>query len=161
MTNAAQIRQLDDSLAPSLLRFYEGLSDSSKRTFHPLGDHTTPEACRTIARDNAADKKYDLLALEERRVVGWGFLWDLDSDAPTFGLAVADDCHGRGIGSTLMDRVVETAQERRLPQVILSVVRDNDKARAMYERRGFRIYDEYVGDDALPYYRMQLSLPES
>jgi ribosomal protein S18 acetylase RimI-like enzyme len=161
MTASTSIRRIHNGLAPSLLHFYEGLSASSKRTFHPLGDHPTLEACETIARDNARDTKWDLAALREGRIIGWGFLWDLDRASPTFGLAVADDCHGQGIGTALMDRIVAAARHRAIHEIVLTVVRDNDKAHAMYERRGFRAYDEFVGDDALPYYRMRLTLRES
>jgi ribosomal protein S18 acetylase RimI-like enzyme len=161
MTDSTRIQRIDESLAPDLLRFYEELSVSSKRTFHPLGDHTTLASCEAIARDNASEEKHDLIALRDDRIVGWAFLWDLRSESPVFGLAVADDCHGKGMGGRLMDRALDYACERRIRQVVLTVVKDNERARGLYERRGFLVYDEFVGEDALPYFRMRLTLRES
>jgi ribosomal protein S18 acetylase RimI-like enzyme len=88
------------------------------------------------------------------QIVGWSFIWDLQSDEPTFGLGVADACQGRGLGSELMDRVMEAARERALYKVYLTVVQDNQVAWRMYEQRGFVRYGEFVGGDGLNYFRM-------
>ena len=143
-----------------MVEFYNGLSEGSKRTFRPLGSTTTLEVCEDIIQDNRpeVDQKFDLVAMHETRIVGWCFLWNLASDEPTFGLGIADAYQGRGLGSALMDRVMQAARERGLGKVFLTVVQDNEVAWRMYEKRGFVKYGEHVGEDGLPYFRMATEL---
>jgi ribosomal protein S18 acetylase RimI-like enzyme len=155
-----RIRRIQLVDAGKLMAFYNGLSAGSKRTFRPLGDVTTLDACIEIARDNRpeVDKRFDLIALDAGQVIGWSFIWDLQSDEPTFGLGVADAHHGRGLGGELMDRVMRAARERTLHKVYLTVVQDNSVAWRMYQRRGFVRYGEFVGQDGQDYYRMVAEL---
>jgi ribosomal protein S18 acetylase RimI-like enzyme len=150
------IRQIEDGDAGCLAAFYNALSEASKRTFHPLGDTTTTERCQEIIAHNHPDGgiKFDLVALDDDRIVGWVFLWNWDTGTPTFGLGVADAYQGQGLGSRLMDAALAYAVERGAVNVTLTVVQDNDKARAMYERRGFMMQSAFVGEDGLPYYAM-------
>lgn len=153
----------------ALLEFYNGLSESSIRTFRPIGYETTLNVCQDIIRDNnpekdgqqscpTMEKKFDLVALHEKRIVGWGFLWNIDSGEPTFGLGVADDFQGKGLGSRLIDSVMKEAHERGLKKVLLTVVQDNQVAWKMYEKRGFVKYGEFVGEDGVDYFRMVAEL---
>jgi len=154
------IRQLDSDDAEGLVDFYNGLSGPSKRTFRPLGEKTTLEKCHAIIKENApaSANKYDWVACDVDRIVGWSFLWNLRSDVPTFGLGIADDWQGRGLGRMLMDRALASARELGLSKILLTVVQDNTKARKMYERRGFVKKEEFVGEDGLPYCYMVAKL---
>ena len=54
------------------------------------------------------------------------------------GLFVRYDCRGRGVGSALLQAVVAEAARRGYREVRLDVVDNNPRARALYERHGFR-----------------------
>jgi len=171
--NQITIRQLQSGDAEALAAFYNGLGTASKRTFRPLGETTTRDICADVAAGNAGGNadgdiacdgckhptKYDLIALVDDRVIGWGFLWALDAespdDGPVFGLAVADAYHGMGLGTRLTGAVIAWAAAQNLPQVILTVVQDNVIAQRIYERQGFVRYGAFVGEDGLGYYRMR------
>ncbi|MCX5757244.1 MAG: GNAT family N-acetyltransferase [Candidatus Hydrogenedentes bacterium] len=155
------IRPIRPGDAQALAAFYNGLAEASKRTFHPLGDTTTVEACDTVIAENApgAGKKYDAVALADGRIVGWSFLWSLQSGSPTFGLGVADGCQGQRLGSRLMDHILGEAARRGISKISLTVVQDNDRARSMYERRGFVRQEAFVGEDGLSYYYMTAEFP--
>ena len=150
------IRRIKSGDENALVEFYNGLSESSKRTFRPIGYTTTLSVCENIIKDNSPeiDQKFDLVALHETRIVGWSFLWNLKSGEPTFGLGIADDFHGKGLGSKLIESVMETARERGLKKIFLTVVQYNQVAWNMYEKRGFVKYGEFVGEDGLDYFRM-------
>lgn len=160
MSTTTSIRRLEDGDACSLLQFYNGLSEESKRTFRPLGAVTTVAACERIVRDNqpGTDDKHDLVAVAANRIVGWGFLHNLNSAEPFLGLATADEWQGTGVGTALMDAVMTVARGRGLARVALTVVQDNDVARGMYERRGFVRNGEFIGGDGLAYYQMLAEL---
>ena len=150
------IRRIAEGDAGLLADFYNGLSTPSKRTFRPLGETTAPCKCEEIIRDNAAvpEVKCDIVACDDGLIVGWSFLWNLASDAPTLGLAVADAYHGRRLGARLMEAALDAAQERGIRKVALTVVQDNEKACGMYERRGFVKKNAFTGEDGLPYFGM-------
>jgi len=154
------IRRIKSGDENALVEFYNGLSESSKRTFRPIGYTTTLSVCENIINDNSPeiDQKFNLVAMYETRIIGWGFLWNLQSGEPTFGLGVADDFHGKGLGSKLIDSVMEIARERGIKKVFLTVVQYNQVAWKLYEKRGFVKYGEFVGEDGLDYFRMVAEL---
>jgi ribosomal protein S18 acetylase RimI-like enzyme len=163
--DTATIRRLVPGDAAALCRFYNGLSARSKRLFHPLGDETTEERCRAVAEENdpTRDTKLDLIAASGDGIVGWGFLWGRDG-APgeaTFGLAVADDVQGRGLGRRLMASVLDGGAGRGLERITLTVVQDNAIAQRLYEGMSFVRTGEFVGQDGLPYFSMVSDLPRA
>jgi len=188
--NGLIIRRLAPGDAVALAEFYNGLSERSRRTFRPLGWTTNVEACADIVRDNIARDniargplagerlvgedpsspvpedapgdggKYDLLALSGTQVVGWSFVWNLNSGEPVLGLGIADAYQGQGLGAALMDRVLGIAQSLGVRALYLTVVQDNHVAWQMYERRGFRRTDEFVGEDGLAYFKMARATSE-
>ena len=52
-------------------------------------------------------------------------------------LAVSADAEGRGVGAALLDQSVAWAKERRSDRLTLSALVTNNRARALYERKGF------------------------
>ncbi len=58
------------------------------------------------------------------------------------GIFVTPAARGRGVGSSLLEAVVAEAVRRDLAAVRLDVIDTNPRARALYERRGFRAVDE-------------------
>lgn len=69
---------------------------------------------------------------------GYGYV---DDDTPELSIAVLPEFRGKGIGSLLMSRLLELAQQTRYPAVCLSVSPGNPALR-LYQRRGFAIVDE-------------------
>ena len=135
--------------ARRLEAFHRSLSMDSLRLFRPMGWDPAPEQFHEIVADNAPDggTKFDLVALDGDGIVGWSFAWRLDSAEPTFGVCVAERQRRRGLGGRLMDAVLAEIDRRGLPKLLLTVVSDNEVARAMYERRGFVAYDRKVNDE--------------
>lgn len=53
------------------------------------------------------------------------------------GIVVAPEMRGRGVGTALLQAVMDFARERGFRDVRLDVVDTNPRARQLYERRGF------------------------
>lgn len=56
-------------------------------------------------------------------------------------LQVLPELQGRGIGTSVLEGLIEQASARGVP-VELSVLQVNPRARSLYERLGFRVMDE-------------------
>lgn len=54
------------------------------------------------------------------------------------GIFVAPQARGRGVGTLLLDAIAAEAITRGYHEVRLDVIEGNDRARALYEREGFR-----------------------
>ncbi|MDG4857847.1 GNAT family N-acetyltransferase [Streptomyces sp. T-3] len=85
-----------------------------------------------------------LLALFERRPAPGQLVMD--------GIAVAPDARSRGVGSLLIEEVAAIAAEQDCREIRLDVIDTNPRARALYERRGFRA----VRTERTPYLRRLL-----
>ena len=53
-------------------------------------------------------------------------------------LLVADVARRPGIGEALLDEAIEWLRERGMPRVVLGTAAQNETARRLFERRGFR-----------------------
>lgn len=79
-----------------------------------------------------------LLALLERDLAPGQLLMD--------GIAVAPEARGLGIGTKLLSAIMNEARTRKMAQVRLDVIDINPRARALYERVGFRAEKtEHIG----------------
>jgi len=75
--------------------------------------------------------------MPEDGVVGYAVSWWVLEQAELGNIAVREDCRGRGIGSALLDRVLEEIRERGVESVFLEVRMSNARAHALYLARGF------------------------
>ena len=155
---AVALRRARPGDARRLQRFYNSLSRSSKRMFRPLGWRAELDPCRDVVNGNGTDPeaRFDLFAVEEDRIVGWGFAAGLTGDVPGFGLGVSDHRQGLGLGQRLMGEVVQEVRRRGHAGVSLCLVQDNLRARRLYESFGFRRTGTHRGTDGLRYIDMRL-----
>ena len=100
------------------------------------------------------DTRVYLVAEDGGELVGYAGLIAYDDEAHVSTIAVASPRQGEGIGSRLLDTLLEEA-DLRSPVVILEVRADNELARGLYRRRGFteigrrRGYYQPSGADAV------------
>lgn len=97
--------------------------------------------------ENIPEGVYTFVAEVEGRVVGnIGFEHSQrprTSHCASFGLGVHDDFHGMGIGSKLIETVLDLADNwLQVKRVQIEVNSDNEKAIACYKKFGFEIEGE-------------------
>ena len=101
---------------------------------HPF----TPEEARLIAGQSG----HNLFAVlvDGDRAVAYGMLrgWDDGYATPSLGIAVRDDCQGRGLGRVMMEHLHRAALSRAAGTVRLRVHPDNTRARRLYESLGYK-----------------------
>jgi RimJ/RimL family protein N-acetyltransferase len=160
-TEPVDLRALKQADAQALAAFYNGLQPATIRTFRPLGDRTTLPACELIAVENhtAPCSRFDLLAVNRDVIVGWAFLANLTSAQPYLGIVVAERWQGKGIGKTMLGRLLAWGRDHAVSKVYLMVVTDNQRAINLYTSHGFATYDEEFDElDQLPYFHMVVKL---
>lgn len=94
------------------------------------------ERIRTSSKD-----RHEFVAELDGTVVGSASLTQMTgrkSHIASFGTAVDSDYHGKGIGTALLTKILDLADNwLMLERVELSVLATNPRAQAMYERFGF------------------------
>jgi ribosomal-protein-alanine N-acetyltransferase len=84
------------------------------------------------------------------RLVGFCNYWLVTTELHILAIATHPDCRRRGIGTRLLDHVLEVARTTGCSLATLEVRRSNVPAIAMYERAGFKIVHvrtRYYQDD--------------
>ena len=89
--------------------------------------------------EQAAQGKHVTLGLVDAggTICGHGFVLLLHEPKPVFGIGLHQDLHGQGWGRRLMQATLDEADAQRIPLVTLTVLKDNLRAKALYEKMGF------------------------
>jgi len=150
------IRPIRPEDEPLLVDFHQTLSDQSvyMRYFHAMG------LSQRVAHDrlvricfNDYDREIALVA-ENRdpetgklRILGVAILskihWTNDSE---FSLIVNDAYHGRGLGTELLQRLVQVAKDEKLSCVRADILPENYPMQHVCEKLGFKLKREMGAD---------------
>ena len=119
----------------------EVFSDVDEQFFRP--HPFTPELARRIA--SYVGRDIFALLIGQEGPVAYGMLrgWEEGYSTPSLGIAVRNDCQGRGFGRTMMVHLHAEARRRGAAVVRLRVHPDNVRARRLYESLGYA----YAGAD--------------
>jgi ribosomal protein S18 acetylase RimI-like enzyme len=93
--------------------FAGGSTDDLRAVYGPIGGRWRTRVLQLLGNDGDTER----------------FLLD--------GLCVSDSVRGQGVGTALLEAIVEEGRRRGYGAVRLDVVDTNERARALYERRGF------------------------
>lgn len=86
------------------------------------------------------------VALHGNDVVGYAGIHPHEEYGHVIGMLVDERHRGRRLGELLLQRLLEWARERDLPDVSLLVFPHNDRAIALYRKFGFEQRDYYPDD---------------
>jgi ribosomal-protein-alanine N-acetyltransferase len=100
-------------------------------------DAWSEETYRSELTDPGGTRHY-VLAEEDDRLAGWAGLAAVGGQGDVLTIGVRTELQGRGIGAMLLTALLDEAAVRGCAEVFLDVRADNDRARRLYERFGFR-----------------------
>ena len=138
------IREAEPTDACNLINYLNRVGGESDYLGFGAGEFelTETEEADFLAQCQAADRQSYLVALLENEIVGT--LHFAAGRRPRvrhvgeFGMSVRKDCWGQGVGSRLLDTLLEWAQGTGIvTKINLRVRSDNARAVALYERKGF------------------------
>lgn len=87
-------------------------------------------------RENAMAIYY--VAAEEGKILGYAGMWHVVTEGHITNVGVLEEARRRGIGSMLMEKMMETAREKKMTGMTLEVRMGNAPAQALYHKFGFR-----------------------
>jgi len=120
------------SIRPAVPEDSEEISAIEARSF------TNPWHSQTF-RSLISQKRAQVLVAEdgELGVVGYAVVWWVMDQGELANLAVTEGLRGKGIGSALLDRVLDDARDHSVETLFLEVRMSNDPAFRLYLSRGF------------------------
>jgi len=76
--------------------------------------------------------------IEHQRIAGYIVARESAGELHINNVAVRDQYRGRGIGSALLGRILETAKKLKVKVAFLEVRSGNNAAQSLYEKKGFK-----------------------
>ncbi len=139
-----EFRRLAPDLSPGLTLFFESLTASRDDLFFHPHPFTAAEAMRLCSYTG---QDLYLVAVYDGYVLGYGLLrgWDEGYAIPSLGIAVHPSARGTGLGAAFMQYLHAAATARGAKSIRLKVYADNLRAKALYERLGYRSAGESDG----------------
>jgi acetyltransferase len=149
------IRPIRAEDEPLMVEFHSSLSDRSvyMRYMHPmlLGDRAAHDRLSRICHCDY-NREITLIADRENsepgklRIMGVARMSKRHSaKIARFSLLISDQFQGAGIGSVLLDRLIDVAKKEKLERLEAIMANENLTMRHMCERKGFTISDEGEG----------------
>ena len=89
---------------------------------------------------------------DDKRLVGYFFLWYFRQPVALLGIGLRDAFHGLGLGRQLMEILIRAARENGNEGIELTTFQDNERAFALYQKVGFqylRDVENRTGDGRL------------
>ena len=136
------IRHLTSADLPALADFYASLTEAVTYYFQPWPE-VTEEVLREHLVGGHAGRHLVLgLVAPEGTVEVHGCVCFVDSDQPLLGIGLRERAQGQGWGRALLEALLAEADARSLPEVHVTVLKDNARARNLYESVDFLIVGE-------------------
>jgi len=108
-------------------------------------------------RDNLLAKYF--VVVYNDKLVGYGGMWLIIDEAHITNIAIHPDYRGKGLGSLLLEAMIDYARQSNIFKMTLEVRRSNTKAISLYKKHGFKecgIRPKYYtdnGEDAIIMWR--------
>ena len=81
--------------------------------------------------------KFYYVALFDGKIAGYGGMWHVVTEGHITNIAVSPDYRRMGVGSAIVDALMNTAEEKEMLGVTLEVRVSNEAAIKLYKKHGF------------------------
>jgi len=111
--------------------------------------YTEPWSPDLLEDSLKAPMTYSLAIFDQQLCVAYGLYQVVFTEGHLLNLAVARDYQGFGLGSALLDKILEDSSRRGAASFFLEVRPSNRGAKALYQKRGFQplmLRDSYYRD---------------
>jgi ribosomal protein S18 acetylase RimI-like enzyme len=140
------IRQFEAEDLPKIHAFFDQMGSESIKFFN-TNDVNRKFAVKYLTEKNKSIIRW--LAEQNGLMIGYVFLWDIDTTLPWLGIAVHDDYKGQGIGKRLIEHANHWAEQNGKGGVILITAKDNERGQKLYEAMGYQYYGVHPSGELL------------
>lgn len=140
------IRQFEEKDLPIIHAFFDQMGAESTKFFN-TNDVNRNFAVKFVTEKNKSIIRW--LAEEDGVMIGYVFLWDIDTTLPWLGIAVHDEHKGKGIGKKLIEHAHSWAESNNKGGVILITAKDNLRGQKLYEGMGYQHYGVHPSGELL------------
>lgn len=78
------------------------------------------------------------VAAEEDKIIGYAGMWHVVTEGHITNVGVLEEARCKGVGSLLMEKLIEIALEKKMTGMTLEVRMGNAPAQALYHKYGFK-----------------------
>ncbi|HOU09668.1 MAG TPA: N-acetyltransferase [Clostridiales bacterium] len=151
-SSAPLVRPLQAEDTDLLYSVFCGLSEWSRKKYRP--HDFTYETASKFTGEGLSEKgcrRFIALLREDGalQAAGFCFLYNMESETPSLGIAVSDRYQRRGVGAAMMGHMIQTARAAGKKGLRLTTDKDNIAGQALYQNYGFVITGEGKEDDYL------------
>ena len=131
-----EIRLLEMDDRERMNRFFDQMGTHA-RMFFNRGDGNRKWCMNFFdGTDSKAMRRW--VAVENDEIVGYVFLWDIDTKIPWLGIATAENMRGRHLGTALLEHAEKWCRENDKGGIMLTTHMANIYAQVLYERSGYQ-----------------------
>jgi len=140
--DASMLQELVQSLSPEsrYFRFVSSMTELPPTMLAKLTliDYDREMALVAAYKERRAQPNGDIV--ERERIIGVSrYITNPDQTSCEFSLVVADDFSGQGLGSRLMESIMDVARERGLTEIVGLVLTNNDGMLRLMRSLGFSV----------------------
>ena len=133
------IRQFEADDLPKIHAFFDQMGVESTKFFN-TNDVNRKFAVKFVTEKNKSIIRW--LAEVDGQMIGYVFLWDIDTTLPWLGIAVHDSYKGKGNANNW-------AEENGKGGVILITAKNNERGQKLYEGMGYQYYGIHPSGELL------------
>jgi GNAT superfamily N-acetyltransferase len=131
------------ALGAALMRTHHAFD---QRRFLEAGEGAAAGYARFLTSQLRDQESIVMVAERDDQIIGYVYAaieplsWKELRDECGFihDLLVADNARKAGVGEALLDAAIDWLREQKMPRVVLGTAAQNENARRLFERRGFR-----------------------
>ncbi len=139
-----QIRRLQRGDEAALSRFYGALPERSRFFFEPYRD-TSEEAMAAVVDRSEGAVDLAFAAFHGDEILAHFFVMGVAEDVPHVGIGIAESGQGLGLGGVFLAYLLSVAKHGLARAAVgLTVIKENTRAVALYEKHGFRVVRDDV-----------------
>lgn len=135
-----------------VVAFFDQMSGET-RGFFDRGHGNRTVALKFFDGDSSSTDRF--MAVADGRMVGYVFLFDMDTSVPWLGIAVAEDLKGKHLGRRLIDHAHNHARQSGKGGVMLTTSFGNVRGQSLYERMGYERLGIHTSSEILYIYRFK------
>ena len=160
--DSAKIRVLGKKDLPMLLEFFDQMAGDTRAMFN-RNDVNRIRAIKHFSGEpgeSGNEIHFAATVIEPdgaEKMVGYVFMWDLDTKMPWLGIAVHENWKGHHLGRKLLAHLDDWAMPKGYGGLMLTSVPANVRAHSLYSRMGFEYFGVYPDSEFLYIKRYSMS----